>query len=80
MPYITKKRRRELTVSFNPKTAGELNYAITILCLDYLENHKEKYQVYNDIIGALECSKLEMYRRKIAVYEEKKKNENGDVY
>jgi len=31
-------------------------------------------------MGALEGAKLELYRRKVAIYEEEKIKENGDVY
>ena len=34
----------------------------------------------NAIIGALECAKLELYRRVAAPYEDDKIIENGDVY
>lgn len=61
-------------------TSGDLNYLITNLCLNYLYVNKECYQTYNDVIGALEGAKLELYRRKIAPYEDRKIDENGDVY
>jgi len=32
-----------------------------------------------DVLGALECAKLEFYRRLVAVYEDVKIRENGDV-
>ena len=80
MPYITKKRREMLNDWETPQNAGELNYLFTLTCKEYLECHGEKYATYNDIIGALEGCKLEMYRRKIAPYEDKKIQENGDVY
>ena len=59
---------------------GELNYTLTCICLDYLEHKGIKYQTYNDILGALEGCKLEMYRRSISKYEDSKISENGDVY
>jgi len=80
MPYITQKRREMLNDWETPQTSGELNYLLTILCKEYLEVHGEKYATYNDIVGALEGAKLEIYRRKIAPYEDKKIKENGDVY
>jgi len=80
MPYITKDRRDVLQDWEPPEVAGELNYLITKLCIEYLSYKGEKYATYNDIIGALECAKLEMYRRKISPYENKKIEENGDVY
>lgn len=63
-----------------PETPGELNYAFTQLFHAYLGFTGESYQAYNDILGALEGAKLELYRRRIAHYEDKKIQENGDVY
>lgn len=80
MPYIKEDRRKELSVDGRATTAGELNYAITRWITFYLESKGESYQTYNDIIGALECAKIEMYRRMVAPYEDKKIKENGDVY
>ena len=84
MPYIKDKRRREQLVGSGilaiPKNAGELNYKITMVCKQYLEDKGESYQTYNDILGVLAAVPLELYRRKIAPYEDKKIKENGDVY
>jgi len=80
MPYITKDRKDILQYWNPPEVAGELNYLITTICLEYLAYKGEKYATYNDIIGALECAKLEFYRRKIVGYETKKIEENGDVF
>jgi hypothetical protein len=77
MPYIEEKDRVRAT--FHPKTAGELNYAITRLIQQFL-GETPRYQQFNDVLGALEGAKLELYRRRIAGYEDKKIIENGDVY
>jgi len=79
MPYIKHYRRTPLNFLGIAKTCGELNYILTKKCLDYLKIHGESYQTYNDIIGALENCKLELYRRRISNYEDKKIAENGDV-
>lgn len=68
-----------MEAGYRATTAGQLNYQLTTLCQDYLYKN-ESYQSYNDILGALEGCKLELYRRKIANYEDKKIEENGDVY
>jgi len=62
------------------RTAGELNYLITRLVHTFLGQKPESYQNYNDALGALEGAKLELYRRKIGPYENKKIEENGDVF
>jgi hypothetical protein len=85
MPYISSSQKekidRGLVASHLSefKDAGGLNYAIHKLIAEYLSQNKESYQTYNDIIGALECVKMEIYRRKIGVYEEVKIVQNGDV-
>lgn len=80
MPYITIERRLVLNSGGVPKDPGELNYVLTKMVHKYLvTGEKINYQRYNDIIGALESCKLELYRRFVADYEEEKMIENGDV-
>ena len=90
MPYISKKSRLKIEYCANKinaikalinviETEGDLNYVITRLCHEFLNKKGEKYSIYNTIIGVLECAKLELYRRKVSFYEEKKIKENGDV-
>lgn len=81
MPYIQQFIRKRLNKGeIYPSTAGELNYAFASLIIKYLSFDNESYTRYNDCIGALECCKLEIYRRLIAKYEDKKIQENGDVF
>lgn len=83
MPYIKQDARDELesdSFARSPENAGELNFIMTQLCIDYYREHGGRYQQINDILGALEGCKLEFYRRVAAPYEDKKKEENGDVY
>ena len=83
MPYILQNNRDRLDVFIDgtePLDAGELNYMFTRLAQKYLNKHGERYQYINDIVGALECAKLEFYRRLVAPYEDTKITENGDVY
>jgi len=79
MPYVKEATRKYLIHAPEPQNPGELNYVITKLCLAYVNGHP-RYQDYNDVVGALECAKLEFYRRAIVPYEEKKIKENGDLY
>lgn len=81
MPYIKPDRRIDICINEGKlEVAGELNYCLTYKCKQYLKQHGESYNTYNEIIGALECCKLELYRRKIALYEDTKIKENDDVY
>lgn len=73
MPYINADDRARLDKGGKPETAGELNYAITRLVDDYLiRKGGIRYAHLNEVIGALECAKLELYRRVAAPYEDKK--------
>jgi hypothetical protein len=80
MPYITQSRR--VILDANPslvQAPGELNYVITKVALRYFKD-KPGYTTYNAIVGALECAKLELYRRVVAHYEDHKLADTGDVY
>ena len=83
MPYITKQQREHgptlEAVGGAANDAGTLNFLITSLCIGYVGDDP-RYGSVNDAIGALECAKLELYRRLAAPYEDKKIEENGDVY
>lgn len=81
MPYIVPEQRRLLEDSAVKATkSGELNYQVSKLCNDYLAMRGLSYTVLNELVGALECAKLELYRRIAAPYEDKKIGENGEVY
>jgi len=82
MPYIKddNNRRLELDNEALAVNCGELNYKITRLFQQYLGVKGESYQTYNDIVGAGNCAIMELERRKIGNYEDKKINENGDVW
>jgi len=76
MPYIKDYQREALVMD----TPGQLNYELHMLIDSYiLQRGDSKYSTYNDIIGALECVKQELYRRMIAPLEDIKIEENGDV-
>lgn len=55
---------------------GDLNYAISRIIH---ELYPEKYFHYNRALGVLSAIQLELYRRKIAPYEDGKIIENGDL-
>lgn len=84
MPYI-KKYLRNLLDKHLPEcgligSVGELNYFITKVILKYWGKEEPNYADYNEVVGVLEAIKLELYRRVISKYEDKKIKENGDVY
>ena len=81
MPYIKSKIIRNvlnqiiLRQSVIFKQTGNLNYFLFKLAKETCTN----YESYRNFIGELEAAKLEIYRRQIAPYEDKKIKENGDV-
>lgn len=85
MPYIENSDKEKfepelVKVAESIETAGEMNYVITMLVRNYIERKGLCYQTLNDAIGALEGCKFELYRRVLAPYEDRKIEENGDVY
>lgn len=89
MPYIKPEDRLKFGHELNELakvmidgvslTPGDLNYLVTNLCNFYMKRKGVSYTHYNDVIGVLECAKLEFYRRKIIPYEILKIKENGNV-
>jgi hypothetical protein len=82
VPYITPEARDAIrNGQRGPWSAGELNYALTCVLVYWLRtNGGLSYTNINAAVGALECAKLELYRRLAAPYENAKQAENGDVY
>ncbi|WP_455203290.1 DUF6899 family protein [Kaarinaea lacus] len=81
MPYIDSVARDRIKSGGKPENSGELNYTISLLIDDYLKRHVAmKYTHLNEVVGVLECAKLELYRRLAVPYEEQKMRDNGDVY
>ena len=83
MPYIKPSARdkvdKQIEALFKSSdgSMGQLNYIITKLLL---LGEPASYDDFNSLVGVLECAKMEFYRRKVALYEASKKEENGDVY
>ena len=91
MPYIKQENREKFIVpdghqtdslkfiGSNCQSSGELNYVFSKIALEYLKHKGVNYQAFNDIIGALEGAKLELYRIHCAPYEDVKIYENGHI-
>ena len=85
MPYIPKSEKDRIDKGLvalhlsDINNAGALNYAVHQVIAKYISQNKEDYQTYNDIIGVLDCAKMELYRRVISDYEDKKILQNKDV-
>ena len=77
MPYIKEENRVKFKENIDGifgkcKSAGDLNYVFTKIAHGYLKDKGLCYQNINDIVGALEGAKLELYRRVASFYEDEK--------
>ena len=88
MPYIAPERRplyddaiAALAAKLDSDTpGGDLNYIITRLLAHWIRRRGLSYAVLAEAVGVLETAKLELYRRIAGPYEDRKIEENGDVY
>lgn len=81
MPYIPLEDRPSLEPTTEPTKVGELTYVLTRQCDMYLHrNGAMRYQDIAEVLGALESTKLELYRRQAVPYEERKRADTGDCY
>jgi hypothetical protein len=88
MPYISQQRRQlydeaiaALAAKFDADTpGGDINYIITRLLVHWIRKRGLSYAVLADAVGVMETAKLELYRRVVDPYEDRKIEENGDVY
>lgn len=90
MPYIHQDDRDELRAGERGFAgSGELNYYLTCACIAYVNQRvmsasgpvdRVRYSDINDCIGALECAKLELYRRVGEPVENLAVQRNGEVY
>lgn len=79
MPYIPQAERDKIIVGdIAGMTAGQLNYMITQMIRQWIG--EPSYTKIATATGVLENVKQEMYRRLASPYEDKKIEENGDVY
>lgn len=86
MPYITNDRRKFLTSKTyqelldisDEMAVGDLNFLISTLCwMRFMKN--PSYTTGNNIVGLLECAKLEFYRKLLAEYEDQVIQRNGPL-
>jgi hypothetical protein len=85
MPYIKQDRRQEFDyriseLALRANSNGELTYIIFKLCKEYVYKNPINFDaLFSDIIKCLECSKLEFYTQLLQLYENEKKEQNGEV-
>lgn len=79
MPYIDASRRQPILDGEEPQTPGELTFLLFVLTDRFYRNHGGRYDQIVDVVGSLENTKLEWYRRVAHPYEDDKLLENGDA-
>lgn len=90
MPYIDKARRADIDPlltsvleAVQHMTDGEMNYVLTKLVMAHTTHGGEiapRYADYEAAIGLVECVKLELYRKAVAIYEDAQAKKNGEVF
>lgn len=80
MPYLSNNRKKEILEHKSMEVSGDLNYQVTLLVIQYLNDKGLCYQTCNDIVGALDNAKAEFKVRVQNPYEKLKRFTNGDVY
>lgn len=82
MPYISQGERSSLEEGRVPTKPGELNYLMSQLIRSYfaMKGVQLSYTAINDVVGVLECLKLEVYRKLAGPYEDVKERDNGSVW
>ena len=84
MPYINQNRRPNFDAEIQDlithiQDGGDMNFIFTRICHEFIKKFGESYANYSICVSSLENAKLELYRTKIASYEDKKMYENGDL-
>lgn len=59
---------------------GHMNFVVSYLVNALLGEEGMSYSHGCKWVGTLECAKLEIYRKLMVKYEDKKCNENGEVF
>jgi hypothetical protein len=80
VPYI--KTEDRLNVAFDgAENVADLTFVLYQTVTDYVRrrNTSLRFQSIADVLGALEATKLEFYRRTAVPYEDMKLSQNGDV-
>jgi hypothetical protein len=77
MPYIKSSLRADACNI--PEDQGQLCYALTRLCQNYLRARKESFATYGEIRNAIMSSWDVHFYPKLLKYESKKRKQNGDV-
>lgn len=85
MPYLPDEGKQAEHICYatlvRPRTGAELNWAVTVLIQNFLEEKKEaRYADLEDVTGAV-TGALEEFNRNVKwKYEDYKRGENGNAH
>ena len=77
MPYIPQNAR--ISAEVKPLNGAELNYAISKIVHEFIENYGLSYKTIAEAGFALEGAKLEFHRTVVGPYEDLKRKRNGSI-
>lgn len=83
MPYVDMKTRERLDGggrNNHPQNVGQLTYDLQRCLKRYQEDRGLSYQTLAECLGALEGAKCDLNERIVQPYENRKCEENGDVW
>lgn len=80
MPYIPPAIRKFLQTGVLPANVGELTWAISVLVDKYVGQEGVSYAVITEVRGALHGVLTEFDRKIAFPYEDRKCEENGEVF
>jgi hypothetical protein len=80
MPYLTNLDKLEMDAGLPPQTAGELTYTLTRAIQRYLGDRALRYEDIAVVLGSIEGAKCDFIERVVLPYEDRKRQENGDVW
>lgn len=86
MPYIPQEERKEysallhnLAGKLHAKPIGHFTYVLYFIAMNYIYSIGLSYANLSAVIGAVNDTAHELRRRVLDLYEDKKRQENGDI-
>lgn len=79
MPHLTQGEIASIDEGRKPMKQGDLTYVFYRESVDYIVRNGRSFSNYCAVIGALVCAILELYRLKVARYEDEKIAANGEA-
>lgn len=86
MPYIPTEHKHRishlsiLNLADDIKGPADLSYVISQLIVYYVQQRGKCWATLKDVDGVLDTLNKELYRRVTGPYEDRKAEENGDVF